>query len=130
MDELGEFEAFLNVPVRRVQRPLRDRLNPLTAYDEIDFFDRYRMDKSAFQELSTLIEPKLSVHSKNSNRPLYALQQLSLGLFWLADSGKQRSVGDCMKFHQSTVSKYLPIITDAIASLAPDIVRFPSQSTY
>ena len=54
MDELGEFEAFLNVPVRRVQRPLRDRLNPLTAYDEIDFFDRYRMDKSAFQELSTL----------------------------------------------------------------------------
>ena len=82
MNELNELDDFINVPEQRIQRPLKDRLNPLKEYNDTEFFVGYRMDKVAFQELLNLVELKLSSYSKNTNRPLTALQQLSLGLSW------------------------------------------------
>ena len=130
MDELGEFESFLNVPEKRIQRPLRNRLNTLslTNYNDTEFFVWYCMDKVAFQELLILVEPRLPDFNKSTNRPLNTVQQLSLAIRSFSAGEFQRSTGDILQIHQSTVSKYLPIVTNAIASLAPDVNRFPSLS--
>ena len=130
MDELDELMALQGGP--RIQRPLKDRLNPLHEYDDVEFFTRYRVNKSGFAAILARVEPKLKRFTKGTNRPLNSVQQLSLALRYFATGSFQVVAGDILGLHQSTVSKYMPILAGAIASLSNEVVCFPDnlESTY
>jgi hypothetical protein len=126
-DDLSDLMMYVIYP-QRVQRPLKDRLNPLHAYDDLEFFMRHRVNKQGFTEIFSRIEPKLKCHHKNTNRPLTPIQQLSLIMRYYASGDFQISIGDNINVHRTTVTKFLPIVTNAIASLASEVVSFPRCS--
>ena len=42
-----------------IRRPLKDRLNPLLQYDDIEFYRRFRLRKDGFQHIFTLVEHQI-----------------------------------------------------------------------
>ena len=131
MDELDEFQEYEQSVARGrpkiVRRRMRDRLNPVEFYDEQQFFDRFRVNKDGFMAILRLTEEKLSASSKKTNSPLSALQQLALGLKFCASGDFQISSGDIMGIDQSTVSRQVPIFTNAVCSLAREVIAFPDD---
>ena len=136
MDDLHALDLIRRVSIiisntnsPRVRRPLRDRLNPLTAYDDNEFYERYRMRKHGFTEILGMINLETTQRIKGTNRPILPIQLLSLGIRFYATGAFQISTGDCVHLHQSTMCKYLPVITEALAALSPQIISFPESST-
>jgi hypothetical protein len=126
---MDDFEDLIEVQgTPRIQRPLKDRLNPLHEFDDLEFYMRYRVNKTGFTEIFARVEPNLKDHGKKTNRPLTPVQQLSLALRYYATGDFQATAGDILGIHQSTVSKYMPELTNAIASLSTEVIRFPSSS--
>ena len=104
---------------------LRDRINPLTAFDDLEFFERFRMNKHGFVNVLEKIEPYLPSYRKKTNVPLRPVHLLSLALRYYATGDFQMTAGDCLMIHQTTVSKQLPIVTEAICRLACEVIKFP-----
>ena len=129
-DAIEELDILFDIQGRaRIQRPLRDKMNPLTGYDDNDFFSRYRMGKTTFTEILARVEPHLQTYHKNTNSPLKPIHLLALAVRCFATGDFQQSTGDLIKVSQSTISKQLPKVTSAICMLAPDIISFPTDAT-
>ena len=81
-----EYDDLLNLQRQRVEsrviqrRPvsLRDRFNLLEAYDEVNFYYRFRVKIEGFLLILQAVEPLLSQYRKQTNSPLSPVQQLSV----------------------------------------------------
>ena len=62
----------------RIHRPIRDRCNPLHEWDDVEFFQRFRMRKDGFQYVFSLIEPQLAAFPTNRNCPIPKILQLAI----------------------------------------------------
>ena len=110
----------------RIYRPVRDRRNPLFEYDDDEFFRRFRMHKDGFQHVFSLVEPKLKHYLTNRNSPIPKVLQLAITLRCYANGDFQISNGDLFGVSQPYVSKTVPRVSQAIASLSADLIKFPS----
>ena len=97
-----EYDDLLNLQRQRVEsrviqrRPvsLRDRLNLLGAYDDVDFYYRFRVKIEGFLLILQAVEPLLSQYRKQTNYPLSPVQQLSVAQRFYATGDLQISCGD------------------------------------
>ena len=110
----------------RIYRPIRDRQNPLLEYNDEEFFRRFRMNKDGFRYVFSLVEPKLTAFPTNRNSPVPTVLQLAIAIRCYANGDFQISNGDLFGVSQPYVSKTIPRVSQAIASLAPEFVQFPS----
>lgn len=115
-----------NARVRR-HAVLRDRLNPLEAFDDVDFFARFRVNKNGFNSILGHLSDDLPQFSKNTNNPLNPVQQLSVALRFYATGDFQISCGDFQGIDQSTVSRIVHRVTEKIASLSNQVIVFPED---
>ena len=109
----------------RIYRPVRDRRNPLLEYDDVEFFRRFRMHKDGFQHVFSLVESKLRHHPTNRNSPIPKVLQLAITIRCYANGDFQIGNGDLFGVSQPYVSKTVPRVSQAIASLSADLIKFP-----
>lgn len=62
------------------------------------------------------------------NNPVSPINQLLTTLRWYASNSHQISVGDFMGFNQSTVSRIVSKVTNAIAGLRPLYISMPTNN--
>ena len=128
-----DFQDFLDRTQRRENQSrirrngLKDRLNPLEAFSEVEFYDRFRVNKDGFLSILELVEPELPSFAKKTNSPLNKVQQLSVALRFFASGDFQVSCGDFQGISQPTVCRTVHRITDALAKLSQQIISFPED---
>ncbi|XP_047021401.1 putative nuclease HARBI1 [Helicoverpa armigera] len=103
---------------------LRNRINPLDI-NETEFKNRYRLNKEAFKFLCEQLKHKTSLTS--SSRISLELKVLC-ALSFYANGSYQRIVGMAKYLGQTTVSKCVKEVTDALVTPAilNTFIRFPS----
>jgi len=74
---------YMNIFTPRRPRVFRDRGNPLTDLDEVEFRTRFRVTKRCFADLLTKIEPELN-HATESHGGLLPIHQLAIALRFYA----------------------------------------------
>ena len=111
-----------------VKRPLKDRTNPLSSYDDSEFYIRFRLKKDGFQYIFSLVEHQLNNSQGRGRFPsVPPILQFSVTLRYYATAGFQSATGDLFGLHQSTVSRVVRKTSQAIASLSPTIIKIPSN---
>ena len=122
-----EVQALVDTHVYHPRLGPVDKLNPLMKYRDVDFYQRYRFTKHGFQLLFEMVEPQLMSYRKRTNSPVPPTLQLAIALRFYATGAFQRMQGDWFGVHRSTVNKLIPKVTRAIASLAPDVIRYQAS---
>lgn len=126
-DELlfdGAENAREAVPART--RTLRDRGNPMEAYDDTEFAVRYRFAKTTVVHLLSM----LSLAPKPNDRglPLPPMLQLLVALRFYGAATFQRVAGDLVNVSQSTVCRTVAAVSTSIArDVFPRLVQFPKR---
>ena len=76
--------------VGAVERPLRDRLDPLTFFEDDEFMSRFRMRKSSVILLTRTLEKDLTKRS-DRGKPILPMLQVLVALRFFADGTVQRN---------------------------------------
>ncbi|RUS83586.1 hypothetical protein EGW08_008640 [Elysia chlorotica] len=120
-------------PVPKSQRPrlrrekvFRDRHNPLEVLTETELLQKYRFPRWAILQLTDLINQSIA-HPSGRSGAVPALLQVCLTLKYLAGGSFQDAVGENLGLHQTTVSRTLHRVLDALVELGPRYIRKPSQ---
>ncbi|KAH7943182.1 hypothetical protein HPB52_006227 [Rhipicephalus sanguineus] len=105
------------------RRTLKDRLNPMEAYDKHEFLCRYRFTKSAVKKLLAVLP--LQENADGRGFPLPPLMQLLIALRFYGAGTFQLVSGDLVNVSQPTVSRVVKRISALLAeTLFPVLVKF------
>jgi len=77
------------------RRALRDRSDPTTAYDDVEFRSRFRLSKGTVVTVLCAIEQHLSYNSRR-NVPVSPMLQLLIGLRYFACASFQVSISSIL----------------------------------
>ncbi|KAI4469194.1 hypothetical protein MML48_2g00006230 [Holotrichia oblita] len=110
----------------RVRRPRinRRRPNNFEIWDDHDFFVRYRLQKNTVRRVLNRIT-NIIANPTNLNASLRPEEMLLLTLRFYATGSFLNVVGDLNGVHKATASKIVRKVSDAIASLNGEYIRFP-----
>nr|XP_049703859.1 putative nuclease HARBI1 [Helicoverpa armigera] len=126
-ETIEEDDIVLNyLESERRERVIRERPDNMSLWDDKKFHRRFRLEKSTVQFLLTLIESKIA-NVTNRNNSVPALQQLLLTLRFYACGSFYITIGDFAGIHNSTASKIIRKVTEAIASLRQEFVTLPAN---
>ncbi|XP_063931351.1 putative nuclease HARBI1 [Zophobas morio] len=119
-DEEGRLQAA------RIRRPRRFfvRKDPFELYDDMNFKERYRINKNTFNELLNLIGHHLEPATKR-NHSISAKLQLLVTLRFLASASFQQVLGDNIGIHRSSTSRIITRVCNVIAALKPRYIKMP-----
>ena len=122
-DEAAKEEELLVPP--REERVFEMRIDPLTKYSERKFVRRYRISKATFRWLADCLEPDLLPKTQR-NHALNPQQQLSVALRFYARASFQMDTGDVCGVSQSTVSRVVHRVSEAICARRGLFIHFPN----
>ncbi|XP_037500255.1 putative nuclease HARBI1 [Rhipicephalus sanguineus] len=125
VEEIVQDEAYRYAPPLRPV--LRDRQNPIEAFNDAEFLSRYRFSKRAVIRLLEM----LPLHPKDNERghPVPPLLQLLITLRFYGAGTFQVVTGDLVNVSQASVSRINARISRMIAdALFPQLVRLPNAS--
>ena len=120
IDDSGASETY-------IRRPIKDRINPITAFDNDEFFRRFRVNKEGFAYIYSLVEHRLEEYETNRNSPIPPVIQLGLAIRFYSSGDFQITNGDLFGISQSTMSRKIVAVSQVIASLSADLIRFPNH---
>lgn len=113
----------------RIQRRIiKDRQNPMEEWSGEEFRVRYRFSKGNVVDLLNIISGDLSFATARNN-PIPPLFRLLAALRFYATGQFQRSDGDLLQFHQTTMSRIVKQVSIAIASRKSIFMKFPTTTT-
>ena len=104
---------------------IRDRQNPLEDLEDFEFTRRFRFSKNSFIRLLELVQPRLDHSLHGSSIPDHL--KLMIFLHFCATGSFQYVVGDYFECSTKTVSKYVSIVSRAVASLKPQYINSVSS---
>ena len=110
----------------RRQRVFRDRLNSLDILDDVDLIKRYRLTRPLIVDLVHLLEPQIASPTNRSHTVPASIQVLC-ALRYYAGGCFQKDSGDLHGISQSSVSKFINNVSNAICSHANEHIKFPSN---
>ncbi|KAK3889672.1 hypothetical protein Pcinc_006238 [Petrolisthes cinctipes] len=125
-EHLRQLEQVEEVRIPRVIP--RDRANPFRYHTEEDFVKRYRLPKNAVQDLIEAIEPHAPRPNNDRGCSIPLFLQMLVTLKYLATGSFQLSVADCVDMAVSPVCRCVGRISQLIAYLAPDYIKFPTPA--
>lgn len=100
---------------------LRERINPMEYFNEQQFKNRYRLSKASVNLLNDLLQPY--IHDPNQPWALTRLEKLLIGLRCYASGSIQSVIGDFANIDNSTASRAITVVTEAICNLRPQWIR-------
>ena len=111
-----------------VTRNNRDRRRPYifdyAEYDEEQFRSRYRVTKAGFRELLDIVRPEISAHNDRGKLTPIDIQHL-LTLRFHATGTFQMACGDLCEISQTSASRIIKRVSEAIACMKNNYVTFP-----
>ncbi|XP_045506108.1 putative nuclease HARBI1 [Colias croceus] len=107
-----------NIPLPKEYKP---RVNYMTKLNDYEFAYRFRLSKSAVNQLIDLIQPYLSVTSKR-NHGISALHQILLALRFYASGTMLVSVADFIGVSIASASRIVSDVSRAIARLYSNFI--------
>ena len=113
-------------PVLRRNPLLRDRLNPMEIYDDLELKKLFRFERPNLYTIIARLHTRLS-HRTGNHGALTSLQQTLLTLRFYATGPMQISLGAWIKIDQSTVSRTVWRVTKAILAEYPDPFTIPND---
>lgn len=122
MDALALLEDLANDALRR-ERVFRDREDFL-AHDDDWLMSRFRFPRAILLELCSELRPVLERPSRRNHALCVPVQVLTT-LGHLATGTFQRELADRSGMSQSSLSRVMPYVWDAIVGMAPRYIRFP-----
>ncbi|KAJ8954814.1 hypothetical protein NQ317_009290 [Molorchus minor] len=124
--ELEDDLDILNIIEFGFPRRIYQRENPFEMMDDLSFYRRFRLHKETVLHLLQQIEHNLEFDN-DLNNSLSPINQLLTTLRFYATCGHQNAIGDFMGMHQSTASRIIRKVSEAIATLRPQYIRMPLQ---
>ena len=109
---------------QRIERVIRDRMNPLEEFSEEQCVGIFRFDRNT---LLTMLE-RIDVHlARPSNRgsPLPPALQLCCALRYLATGDMMRTVGNSLGLSKASTSRLLHRVMDAILTTMHQEIHYP-----
>ena len=127
MEVIDVIEELENNGVNaRPERIIRDRLNPMEAFSDEIFMNRFRFPK---QVVLDLLDEMLLTHTfddpQGKVNSVSAINQLLLTLHFYASSSFLRTNGDVFGVSKATSSRIIKRCSAAISSLKTKYVTFP-----
>lgn len=110
----------------RRERLIRDRLNPLEFYDEIEIKALFRLERETILDIVEQLHPRLQYNSSR-NSGLTTIQQVCLALHFYGSGCLQLSLGAIMHVDQSTASRTCWRVTQAICGVFRNTISIPSD---
>ena len=108
-------------------RIFRDRTNPFDTYDDREVFRKFRFRRQHILELTRQVSAAITL--ANRGFTLTPLQQVLVTLRFLATSTFQDVCGELVGVDQSTVSRTVSRVTDAMFRQAWQHIFFPDQTS-
>lgn len=110
------------------ERNERPSVDPLADFSDRTFKDRYRMTKDSAKELLAIVEEHMPEAKSVGRRPLTNMAKLLITLRFLAEGCFLKTAGDCHGHSQSTVSRVVAEVCNALAKLSEQFIVFPTGS--
>ncbi|CAI6368620.1 unnamed protein product [Macrosiphum euphorbiae] len=123
-------ELFVIDVLQLLPRPrfFRDRSNPLTDYDDVDFKQRFSLSKCMFMNLLDMISHNINQNTLR-NMSLSPMLQLLIALRYYATGAFQAVLGDHIHVNKSTVCRVIKKVSEAIEFLKPKYIQMPRSQT-
>ena len=118
-----------NIPGQRRPRHVRERVDPLQIYDDIDLVARYRFRREDITMINDLIYNDIK-HATDKNHALSPSMQLLIALRFYASGSMQRVVGDTFHVSPSTVCQVIRRVSLALAEKLNEYVFIPQNRAY
>ena len=105
-------------------RPLRDRMDPLILPDHM-LIRQYRLPRPAIIYLADMLSNDLKRKTRRSS-PLQVVTQIMAALRFFASGSFQMVVGGTLGVSQSSVSRVVRDVTNALCRRARQFIKFPA----
>ncbi|XP_041355383.1 C-type mannose receptor 2-like [Gigantopelta aegis] len=109
---------------RRRERVFRDRFHPLDMYNDLELYQRYRLDRRTILDLIDAVGDVLDPHTVR-NHALSSSLNIFEALRFYATGSFQQVTADTVHVSQPTMSRVISQVTHALLHLLPTIVNFP-----
>ncbi|KAG0713136.1 putative nuclease HARBI1 [Chionoecetes opilio] len=119
LEEIGEWEQLAERLYRRIRK------DPFNDLSDEEFVHHYKFPKACFCDILQRIQALLPDSRTRRGLRIPPQLQLLVALGYMTSGNFQSRVCDSTGMSQSSVSRCVYLVTDAIASLAPDLIRFP-----
>ena len=119
-----------NVHQRAVLRRtplLRDALNPMTFYDNVELKRLFRFERQNLYTIIGRLHPYLT-HTTGSHGALTTIQQVLITLRFYATGSMQLTLGSWLHIDQSTVSRTVWNVTKTILAAYPNPFTIPATA--
>ncbi|KAL0858513.1 hypothetical protein ABMA27_012375 [Loxostege sticticalis] len=126
LEQLSDWESETEENV--ASRSYEERINYLYKYNDYEFQYRFRLSKTAVNDLLQEIYPFLKVTSKK-NHGISPLHQILLTLRFYALGTMLVAVGDYIGVSKSAASRIVRDVSQAIARLYPKYIYVHSNTT-
>ena len=121
-------DGYGHRPQRRPHR-VRDRVDPLQIYDDVDLVAKYRFRRADITLIINQIEGDLQ-HGSNRNGALSPTMQLLVALRFYASGSFQSVIGDGVHVSPSTVCRCIRRVSLALTRLFNNYVILPHNEQY
>ena len=108
----------------RIERRLRDRLNPLEEFSDEKCLQIFCFDKNTIVDILNAIQNNLSAVTNHSS-PIPPVLQLCCALRILATGDMIRTVGDSLRISKSTTSRILERVLNSVVQHLQHKIRYP-----
>ena len=110
----------------RRNRLFRDRMNPLDTYDDVELYDKFRFRRHDILEIVDELRDDLE-YPETRQGSLPATLQVLVALRMYATGCFQNLVADTIGIDQSTASRTIHRVTNALVARMHEWVRLPTQ---
>lgn len=95
----------------------------LTCEDSGEHMKLFRMSRSDFDLLLTMIEPAITKKTSNMRKPIPANIRLAITMRYLATGDNYRSLHDLFKVSNSAITLIIPEVCEAISNALKDQMK-------
>ena len=121
------YRRYLERRVLRRNRIFRDRSHPFEKFDDVKLFQKFRFRRLDILAITDSIRNDIELaNRRGSLTPLQDLQ-IMVVLRLYASGSFQDVCGELIGIDQSTVSRTIPRVTEALLHQLPNWVQMPSH---
>ena len=126
----GKMAAFIvSMQYQRRQlrrnRVFRDRSNPFERYDDVELYRKFRFRREDILAITEEVEADITLINRRGTMP--PLLQVLTALRFYATGSFQEVCGEVIGIHQSTVSRTITRVTEALLKHVAEYVHLPTQ---
>ncbi|KAL0882717.1 hypothetical protein ABMA27_001140 [Loxostege sticticalis] len=119
-------DIIVEYVLNRRPKTFRDRILQLEFWDDVDFFERYRMSKTTVLWLHNELKNSLK-RPTDRNHAVSPLDQILLTLRFYATGNIQQCSGDLFGLHKSTICRIIHHLSRVICCKLRSVIKMPQN---